>query len=135
MTRTRHVIRRLQKKSRASGDICKIARSKRNILMSFTWGTNEKMKKKAFRGGGTCSPGIQGRTNFFRCWGGGGGMGWEIFRKKNCAQKYSKKKGVQAVGKKLSKCSLLLLILILDDKKNSCRIYCPVHVMSKSCQT
>lgn len=104
--------------------------------MSFTWGTNEKMKKKAFRGGGTCSPGIQGRTNFFRCWGGGEG-GWvgKFSEKKIVHKNIPKKKGVQAVGKKLSKCSLLLLILILDDKKNSCRIYCPVHVMSKSCQT
>ena len=52
------------------------------------------------------------------CVGGGRGDGLGNFQKKKlCTKIFQKKKDVQAVGKKLSKCSLLSLILILDDKK------------------
>ena len=79
-----------------------------------------------------------GTDQFFMCGRDGRGDGLGNFQKKKIVHKnIPKKKDVQAVGKKLSKCSLLSLILILDDKKkNSCRIYCPAtsHAGPKLCE-
>ena len=69
--------------------------------MSFKWGTNEKMKKKSFRGGGTCSLGFRDGPIFYVWLGWEGGWVRKFSEKKNCAQKYSKKKRCASSGKKI----------------------------------
>lgn len=98
------------KKSRASGDICKIARSKRNILMSFTWGTNEKMKKKLLGVVEHVALGFRDGPIFYVCGGRGDGLG--NFQKKKLCTKIFQKKRSASSGKKIEQ--LLSAIINFD---------------------